>query len=130
MRPILCCRWIQTIGGQPPLQLQKLTAALEMPTEAKTAIERLIERKRAGYELDSVGRIPILDRYISETLPQIKEFLVTLPKPEQVPFELLDPLFHQAISHCSPPALKRESKIHTTSSDAELTAFQPSLELF
>jgi uncharacterized protein len=101
MRPILCCRWIQTIGEQPPLQLQKLTAALEMPTEAKTAIERLIERKRAGYELDSVGRIPILDQYISDTLPSIKAFLVTLPKPEQVPFELLNPLFHQAIGEFS-----------------------------
>ena len=97
LRPILCCRWIQTIGGQPPLRMQELTTAFEIPTEAKLAIKNLIERKRAGYELASVGRIPILDQYISETLLQIKDFLVTLPKPEYAPFELLNPLFHQAL---------------------------------
>ena len=97
MRPILCCCWIQAIGGQPPLRMQELITAIEMPTEAKLAIENLIKRKQAGYELDSVGRIQILDQYISETLPQIKDFLVTLPKPEYVPFEFLNPLFHQAL---------------------------------
>ncbi|HEY9909333.1 MAG TPA: nucleotidyltransferase domain-containing protein [Thermosynechococcaceae cyanobacterium] len=97
MRPILCCRWIETVGGQPPLLMQELITAIEMPVETKLALENLIERKRAGYELDSVGRIPALDKYISEVLPQIKEFLVTLPKPEYAPFELLNPLFHQAL---------------------------------
>lgn len=101
MRPLLCCRWIQTIGGQPPLLMQELIATLEMPAEAKLALENLIERKRAGYELDSVGRILILDQYISETLPQIKRFLVTIPKPEYAPFELLNPLFHQALEEFS-----------------------------
>ncbi|PSB20893.1 nucleotidyltransferase domain-containing protein [Phormidesmis priestleyi ULC007] len=101
MRPILCCRWIQTISGQPPLLMQELTTAIEMPINAKLALENLIERKRGGYELDSVGRIPILDQYIFETLPQIKEFLVTLPKPEYAPFELLNPLFHQALAKFS-----------------------------
>ena len=80
-----------------PLGMQELITAIEMPTEAKLAIENLIKRKQAGYELDSVGRIQILDQYISETLPQIKDFLVTLPKPEYVPFEFLNPLFHQAL---------------------------------
>ncbi|NJL89222.1 MAG: nucleotidyltransferase domain-containing protein [Coleofasciculaceae cyanobacterium SM2_1_6] len=97
MRPILCCRWIQTIEGQPPLQIQELINAIEMPIEAKSAIENLIERKRAGYELDSVGRILALDQYISETLPQIKDLLSELPKPEYVPFELLNSLFQKAL---------------------------------
>lgn len=101
MRPILCCRWIQTIGGQPPLLMSKLITEIEMPTEVKLAIENLIERKRAGYELDSVSRILILDQYISETIPQIKKFLVTLPKPKYAPFELLNPLFHQALDEFS-----------------------------
>lgn len=110
MRPILCCRWIQTIGRQPPLRMQELITAIEMPAEAKLAIGNLIERKRAGYELDSVGRIPILDQYISETLPQIKDFLVTLPKPEYAPFELLNSLFHQALEEF---AAKPFSKINS-----------------
>lgn len=97
VRPILCCLWIQTIGGQPPLRIQALLAAVEMPTEVKLAIDNLIDRKRAGYELDSLGRIPVLDQYIFETIPQIKEFLATLPKPKYAPFELLSPLFHQAL---------------------------------
>lgn len=99
MRPVLCCRWIQSIGGQPPLLMHNLISAVEMPIDAKLAIESLIERKRAGYELDSVGRIPILDQYIAGTLPQIKEFLGTLPKPEYAPFDLLNSLFHQALSN-------------------------------
>jgi uncharacterized protein len=110
IRPILCCRWIQLVGGQPPLLMQKLVAAIDMPSEAKLAIGNLIERKRAGYELDSVGRIPVLDQYISETLPQIKDFLVTLPKPEYAPFELLNPLFHQALEEF---AVKPFSKINS-----------------
>ncbi|NEQ47225.1 MAG: nucleotidyltransferase domain-containing protein [Leptolyngbya sp. SIOISBB] len=69
IRPILCCRWIQAIGGQPPLQIQELITAIEMPGKAKSALKNLIERKRAGYELDSIGKIPLLDRYISDTLP-------------------------------------------------------------
>jgi uncharacterized protein len=109
MRPILCCRWIQTIGGQPPLRLQELITAIEMPTETQLAIETLIERKRAGYELDSMGRIPVLDHYISEVLPQIKAFLVTLPKPEYVPFELLNPLFYQALDEFSAEPLSNIS---------------------
>jgi hypothetical protein len=39
----------------------------------------------------------ILDQYISETLPQIKEFLATLRKPEYAPFELLNSLLQQAL---------------------------------
>lgn len=97
IRPILCCRWIQTIGGQPPLPIQELIAAIEMPAEVKLAIESLIERKRAGYELDSVGRITTLDGYIAESLAQIKEFLNTLPRPEYAPFELLNSLFYEVI---------------------------------
>ncbi len=110
MRPILCCRWIQTIGGQPPLRMQALLAAIEMPAEAKLAVGDLIDRKQAGYELDSVGRVPILDQYIFETIPQIKEFLITLPKPEYAPFEILNPLFHQVLEEFAvKPLLKTSS---------------------
>ncbi|MBE9062122.1 nucleotidyltransferase domain-containing protein [cf. Phormidesmis sp. LEGE 11477] len=97
IRPILCCRWIQIVGEQPPLQIQPLITDIDMPTEAKIALRTLIEKKRAGYELDAVGRIPALDRYVYETLPQIKDFLSTLSKPERVPFERLNLLFRQAI---------------------------------
>ena len=112
MRPILCCRWIQTIGGQPPLRMQALLAAIEMSAEAKLAIRNLIDRKRAGYELDSVGRIPILDQYISEAIPQIKDFLVTLPQPRYVPLELLNPLFHQALKEFAGKPFPKENSTY------------------
>jgi len=101
MRPILCCRWIQAVGGQPPLRIQDLIAAVDIPTKAKSTLEGLIERKRAGYELDLAGRIPVLDRYIHETIPQIKDFILTLPKPDYVPFEILNPLFRQTLEDLS-----------------------------
>ena len=99
MRPLLCCRWIQTIGGQPPLQIQTLIAAVDMTNETKAAINTLIMKKSAGYELGIVGRIPALDRYIYKTLPQIKTFLPKSSEP--VPFESLDSLFYQALEEFS-----------------------------
>jgi uncharacterized protein len=101
IRPILCCRWIETVGGQPPLLIQELLTEIKLPTEAKLALDNLIIKKRAGDELDLIGRIPALDRYIAETLPQIKSFSTTLPKPKYAPYERLNPLFHQALKEFS-----------------------------
>ncbi len=106
MRPILCCRWIQTVGEQPPLQIQDLITAVDIPIEARLALEDLIKRKRAGHELSLVGRIPVLDHYIHEAIPQIKDFMLTLPKPEYVPFEILNPLFRKTLEELSVHSLR------------------------
>ena len=71
LRPLLGCRWIEQKRGPVLMEFEKLYVTLEDPT-ILTAIQALVERKRAGDELESGQRDPVLAGFIEEELARLK----------------------------------------------------------
>ncbi|GAB4478558.1 MAG: nucleotidyltransferase domain-containing protein [Anaerolineales bacterium] len=64
LRPLLAMRWIEEGRGIVPTDFQVILRELDLPQEIKTAINQLIERKKAGEELERAERIPLLSDFI------------------------------------------------------------------
>ena len=97
LRPLLAMRWIKN-GSEPvPMEFEKLVEACVDSASVRSAISDLLERKRAGHELDQQPKIPVLSDFIETELEQLKntgEF-EERAKPN---FEKLNDLFRRAIA--------------------------------
>lgn len=80
IRPVLACLWRMNRESPPPMELSKLIQAEfhRIDSGARSAIEQLVMRKKAGVELGLGPPIPTLDRWLSEKLREIFEFKETM----------------------------------------------------
>lgn len=93
LRPILVCMWIATRKTMPPMEFAQLLHAQKFDKKLADEIERLLDRKRAGEELDLEERIVIINRFLEEKIKCFEGYVKTLKgdKPEQD--QILDDLF-------------------------------------
>lgn len=65
LRPILACRWIEKHNTMPPVEFHRLVEDL-LPegSTLREAVDRLLERKMAGEELDMGARIEPLSDFL------------------------------------------------------------------
>lgn len=98
LRPILACRWIETKGTMPPMEFEDLVKTQVESPQLKKEIEKLLERKRLGDELDREPKIAIINQFVEEQLAhfekKVKDYNVNL-KPETTS---LDELFRDALN--------------------------------
>ena len=96
LRPLLACRWIEAGHGVAPVEFGTLLERMVADETLKTAIYDLIERKRAGEELGSEPRIPILNDFIAHELASLERDFGHLPasKPDT---EKLNQVFRSAL---------------------------------
>ncbi len=96
MRPLLAIRWIETDSGAVPMEFEKLVNRCVTDTIVRGAIGDLLERKKAGKELDRQPKIPALSNYIESELAELQR---SAPPPvrEKPNFESLNELFRVAL---------------------------------
>ncbi|PZM64529.1 nucleotidyltransferase domain-containing protein [Paenibacillus dendritiformis] len=100
LRPILACGWIEKHNTMPPMEFDALVRELVPEgSELRQAIERLLERKRSGEELDVECRIPSINAYLEDRIEHYERTAVHLRSPagQQRQDQELDKLFRSAL---------------------------------
>jgi predicted nucleotidyltransferase len=68
LRPILACRWILQYGTMPPMLFEELVEGTLNNVELVNEIQRLLERKKSGDELDMGPPISSIQQFINDQL--------------------------------------------------------------
>lgn len=95
LRPVLACMWIERDLGLVPIEFQKLVDAIVKDSELRNAIEDLIQRKKAGKEIDRGPKIPVISEFIEIQLNRLSSYQVKPPKP--IGFEKLNDVFRKSL---------------------------------
>ena len=95
LRPVLACLWIEKGFGVVPILFSTLVERLVTDTTLKACIQRLLERKKAGDELDLGPRIPAISDFLDDQIGRLSE-KAELP-PVRVAGPAVDRLFQQIL---------------------------------
>lgn len=68
VRPLLSLLWVAKHGTPPPMTIDALLAAAEIPAATRGEIGALLERKRAAPELGLERRLPAIDDWAADAL--------------------------------------------------------------
>lgn len=103
LRPILACEWIERYQSMPPIQFDLLVERLvPSDSELKVVIEQLLERKKAGDELDYEPRINPINEYLEQHIAYFENAASAVPTSEGWRDEELDELFRSALQEVYP----------------------------
>lgn len=95
LRPMLACQWIERGMGEPPMLFDELVAGLVKDSSVLAAIDRLLEMKRSGDELDRAPHIEQLTSFITFELERLDA--LALPEEAAPSNERLNVFFRR---HC------------------------------
>lgn len=96
LRPILCCRWLETYGTVPPVLFRTLCEAV-LPEELKEATAYLLEQKKVIKEKALIPRIPALDAFIQAEIPRLMQVRDDMPKYSLPDYEEVNTLFRRLL---------------------------------
>jgi len=71
LRPVLACLWIERGHGIVPIEFSMLVNRIITDNFLKESIQNLINRKRAGDELDRGPRIPVISEFIDKEIQRL-----------------------------------------------------------
>ncbi|MCL5280050.1 MAG: nucleotidyltransferase domain-containing protein [Planctomycetes bacterium] len=71
LRPVLACLWIERGYGVVPTEFQTLVDRILDEGSVKTAVRDLIQRKKAGAELDRGPHIPAISSFLSHEVDRL-----------------------------------------------------------
>ena len=71
LRPVLACLWIEQGWGVVPMAFSRLFDRVVKDKCLREAIEKLLERKRAGDELDRGPKITAISDFLDTVIPQL-----------------------------------------------------------
>ena len=97
LRPILACDWIRNTNTMAPMEFQKLMDSQVTDTKVKSEIEKLLERKMIGQELDGEYKIQVLNDFLQEKINFYNDYAKSQGKKNQPDYKLLDELFKNII---------------------------------
>ncbi|RIX60177.1 nucleotidyltransferase domain-containing protein [Paenibacillus nanensis] len=98
LRPILACEWILKYGAMPPMEFDILVERL-VPEDSKlrAIIEELLERKKAGEELDYEPKLAVVNDYIERSLVSLEQSAAQMPPAKTDIDDKLDDLFRSSL---------------------------------
>ncbi|MBV5340257.1 MAG: nucleotidyltransferase domain-containing protein [Deltaproteobacteria bacterium] len=96
LRPILACCWIEKYNTMPPTEFERLYSDASLSPELVVEINQLLERKKAGDELDMEPKIEIINTFLDE---RIEHFSASAKRTEtrDKDIVLLDDLFREML---------------------------------
>jgi len=96
LRPVLACIWIERGMGLVPTEFEKVLDVIEDRLDLREAIDTLLERKKAGKELDRGPRIPAISDFIEEEIVRLETAHAPLPVSRDP--ERLNQIFREALA--------------------------------
>lgn len=98
LRPLLACGWIERNHSMPPMEFKTLLEAFIPPdTELYQVIEHLLERKKAGEELDIEPQLSVVNDFIRQQIAYFEQTAPLLQYMEGGRDQQLDDLFLAAV---------------------------------
>lgn len=101
LRPLLAVRWVEQVRGVVPMEFSKLLVTIGGQTLLLADIQQLVERKRAGEELNEGPAIPSISGFVASELLRLESF-----KPprsgERPDVEPLNVLFREILHRARP----------------------------
>lgn len=97
LRPVLACEWIEQYGTMPPMEFERLVRGAVRDPELNREIETLLERKKAGDELDLEPKLNAVHRYLERQLARLEETAKHSPSGGERKDRELDELFRSAL---------------------------------
>ena len=95
LRPLLAIRWIENDARPVPTEFETLVNSQVDSAEIKQVIEDLLNRKKAGQELDREPKINVLSDFIETELARLEK--VDVREREKPDFEKLNVIFRSTI---------------------------------
>ena len=92
LRPVLACKWILETNSPPPMRFSKLVQA-ELPETLAPTVEELLYLKMNAPETKLIPRIGPLERYLEESIAEIRLAAQSVSKAPQSDWALLNALF-------------------------------------
>jgi len=118
LRPVLACMWIEQGLGTPPFEFGKLLNRLLPRGEIRAEIDELIQRKKAGDELDLAAPIPILSDFIISQMEKFTE--ATKETQFTKAWDPLDQLFRNILIHVNGNQIDPSELAHPTANSLDL----------
>ncbi len=96
LRPVLAIRWIERGYGVAPTEFGKLVDRVVEDATLRREIERLMERKRSGEEMDRGPRVPVISDFVEGEIARL-EHAHFGKKDDMVSVESLNDVFRLAL---------------------------------
>jgi predicted nucleotidyltransferase len=87
LRPALACLWIVEKQTVPPMEFKQLRIMIT-ENEVQNSIDELLKRKKIADEKAFIAPVPLLNRWLSNTLDYCKERIPMPPSEKKYPDEL------------------------------------------
>jgi len=84
LRPLLACYWIEKFATAPPMEFDKLRAAVLTDPNLNSVLDGLLARKRSGVELGLEPQIPEINEFVETSIARFRD-AVTSYDPRQKP---------------------------------------------
>lgn len=98
LRPVLASLWIERFDEAPPMLFETLLDEfLPRGSSLRGRIDVLLERKRAGDELDLEPRVHEINMFIESEMERLDRVVDTLPVAEDLDKAALDDLFRSVV---------------------------------
>ena len=97
LRPILAAKWIEKYNVIPPVEFQTLLDDIIPPGELKDIINKLLERKIAGEELNLEPRIDVINQYLNKEIEHLDSYIKGINIEIPDPTNELDKLFRETL---------------------------------
>jgi predicted nucleotidyltransferase len=97
LRPVFACLWIKRYNTMPPLLFEGLVAELLPDGPLKQVIGELLNRKKAGEELDTEPQISVINQFLEAEINNIENYLQTITKPQIEDIQVFDRIFQDAL---------------------------------
>lgn len=98
LRPLLACEWIGKFETMPPIEFDRLVDELvPAGSELKTVIDGLLERKKAGDEMDYEPGINAIHDYLEERIAYYERTAPEIRAGDGNQDQRLDDLFRSAV---------------------------------
>lgn len=92
LRPILACRWILETGTPPPMLFAELMES-QLAPELKPIVSELLELKIHAPEVKLIPRVDVLNRYLDDSIQEVRGRIERLPSETPRMWEPLNDLF-------------------------------------
>jgi hypothetical protein len=109
LRPLLAIQWIEQGKGVAPTAFGTLLEQLDLPAELRTEVQKLIEAKRGGAELEFGPRIAVISDFIDRELQRLEAGVTAAPV--TAPIDELDRLFREALHQLEASAAETAGRV-------------------
>jgi len=97
LRPIFACMWIEKHKTVPPMEFEKLFRAQKLDKKLVDEVQRLLERKRLGEELDIEDRIDVINNFLEEKIKYFEDYAEKFGSRQHLKKDPLDKLFRDTL---------------------------------